>query len=556
MSLRWLGLCWAILALPALGFGAPGRGLVVAQDRLAAQAGARILAEGGNAVDAAVATAFALAVTHPAAGNLGGGGFVLVRRADGEAECFDFREKAPRAAKAGMFQPGGVYSAEVHHLSPLAIGVPGTVAGLHASWKAHGRLPWARLVAPAIQLAREGFKVSPTLAASLAEVLPQMAPHPASMAQFTTMGRPYQAGELLRQKDLAATLDRIAADGPAGFYQGETARLIVQQMKAEGGLITRKDLASYRCVTRQPLRGSYRGVEVLAVPPPSGGGVVLLEELNILEGYNLAHLGASAPLTVHLAAEAMRRAYADRARFLGDPDFNPQLPVARLIGKAHGAELRAGISLTRATPSSPDHFPWPLDHPETTHLSVVDRAGDAVSLTYTLEDSYGSKRVVPGAGFLMNNEMGDFNPGAGLTDATGLVGTPPNLVQPGKRMLSSMAPTILVKDHRLFMVTGSPGGRSIPNTVLWTILGVVDFGLGAQEAVDAPRFHHQWLPDLLFHERGRLPGAQGEALRAMGHTLAERPYLGCAQVILMDSLGRLTAGADTRWADSAGVAEE
>ena len=550
MSLRLLGLCLAVLALSAAD-----RGLVVSQDRLASQVGAQILAEGGNAVDAAVATAFALAVTHPAAGNLGGGGFMLVRRADGEAECFDFREKAPRAATPGMFQPGGVYSAAVHHQSHLSMGVPGTVAGLHASWKAHGRLAWPRLVAPAIQLAREGFKLSPALAASLAEVLPLMAPHPASLAQFSAMGYPFQAGELLRQKDLADSLARIAAQGPAGFYKGETARLIVQEMKAKGGLITRKDLADYRCVARQALRGSYRGVDVLAVPPPSGGGVALLEMLNILEGYDLAHLGASAPLTIHLAAEAMRRAYADRARYLGDPDFNPDLPLARLISKAHAAKLRATLSLTRASTSSPEHFPWPLDHPETTHVSVVDRAGDAVSLTYTLEDSYGSKMVVPGAGFLMNNEMGDFNAGAGLTDVTGLVGTPPNLAHPGQRMLSSMTPTILVKDHRLFMVTGSPGGRTIPNTVLWTILGVVDFGLGAQAAVDAPRFHHQWLPDELRYEQGRLPGALGAALRGMGHTLVERKSQGCAQVILADSLGRLTGGADGRWADSAAVAE-
>ena len=551
MSLRLLGLCLAVLALSAAD-----RGLVVSQDRLASQVGAQILAEGGNAVDAAVATAFALAVTHPAAGNLGGGGFMLVRRADGEAECFDFREKAPRAATPGMFQPGGVYSAAVHHQSHLSMGVPGTVAGLHASWKAHGRLAWPRLVAPAIQLAREGFKLSPALAASLAEVLPLMAPHPASLAQFSAMGYPFQAGELLRQKDLADSLARIAAQGPAGFYKGETARLIVQEMKAKGGLITRKDLADYRCVARQALRGSYRGVDVLAVPPPSGGGVALLEMLNILEGYDLAHLGASAPLTIHLAAEAMRRAYADRARYLGDPDFNPDLPLARLISKAHAAKLRATLSLTRASTSSPEHFPWPLDHPETTHVSVVDRAGDAVSLTYTLEDSYGSKMVVPGAGFLMNNEMGDFNAGAGLTDVTGLVGTPPNLAHPGQRMLSSMTPTILVKDHRLFMVTGSPGGRTIPNTVLWTILGVVDFGLGAQETVDAPRFHHQWLPDELRYEQGRLPGALGAALRGMGHTLVPRPSQGCAQVILADSLGRLTGGADHRWADSAAVAED
>jgi gamma-glutamyltranspeptidase/glutathione hydrolase len=552
MYLRVMGFVMATALLSAAG---PG-GMVVSQDRLASQVGARVLAEGGNAVDAAVATAFALAVTHPAAGNLGGGGFMLVRQARGEAEFFDFREKAPKASTPGMFQEHGVYSQVLHHESHLAVGVPGTVAGLHASWRAHGSLPWKRLVAPAVALAQDGFQVSSQLASSLEEVLPLMAPHPASMAQFSHRGHPYAAGDLLRQEDLARTLERIAEEGPAGFYRGETARLIVQEMKAHGGLITRKDLAEYRCAVRRPLRGTYRGVEVLAAPPPSSGGTVLLEVLNVLEGYDLARQGAASPLTIHLAAEAMRRAYADRALYLGDPDFNPDLPLARLIAKAHGEELRGTINPGRASTSSPDTFQWPHETSETTHLSVVDRAGNAVSLTYTLEDTYGSKMVVPGAGFLLNNEMGDFNAGAGLTDTTGLVGTRPNLVQPGKRMLSSMAPTILVKNGKVFMVTGSPGGRTIPNTVLWTILGVVDFGLGAQAAVDAPRFHHQWLPDQITYERERMTPETGAALKAMGHTLKETPHQGCAQVILADPRGRLTGGADQhRWADSAAVAE-
>jgi gamma-glutamyltranspeptidase/glutathione hydrolase len=550
MFVRALILCLAFALLRA-----EGPGMVVSQDRLASQAGARVLAEGGNAIDAAVATAFALAVTHPAAGNLGGGGFMLVRRAGGEAEFFDFREKAPRAAHPGMFEPGGVYSEAVHHRSYLAVGVPGTVAGLHASWKAHGHLPWQRLVDPAVHLARDGFPVSPTLAASLEQVLPLLQPNPAALAQFSHNGRPYQAGEPLRQPDLAATLARIATDGPAGFYKGETARLIAQEMKAHDGLITRKDLAEYRCALRKPLRGSYRGIEVLAPPPPSSGGTVLLEELNILEGYNLTGQGPTSPRTIHQCAEAMRRAYADRARFLGDPDFNPGMPVDRLISKAHGDQQRATIDPAKASMSSPSSFEWPHESKETTHLSVVDRAGNAVSLTYTLEDSYGAKLVVPGAGFLLNNEMGDFNAGAGLTDRIGLVGTAPNLVQPGKRMLSSMTPTILVKDGKLFMVTGSPGGRTIPNTVLWTILGVVDFGLGAQATVDAPRYHHQWLPDTLCYERGRMTADQGAALKAMGHVLEERPRMGVAQVILVDDQGRLSGGADGRWSDSAAVSE-
>jgi len=550
MLMRRWGLCFLVL-----GLRAAGPGLVVSQDRLASEAGAQVLAEGGNAVDAAVATAFALAVTHPSAGNLGGGGFLLARQAGGQADFFDFREKAPRAASAGMFQPGGVYSAAVHHESYLAVGVPGTVAGLHAAWKARGHLPWRRLVEPAVHLARGGFVLTPSLAASLEKVLPLMAPHAASLAQFSAGGRPYRAGEVLRQPALARTLARIEAEGPAGFYRGATARRLTRDLKAHGGLVTLRDLAEYRCVVRRPLTGTYRGFEVLAAPPPSSGGVVLLEMLNILEGYDLAGQGASDPRTVHASAEAMRRAYADRARFLGDPDFNADLPVDRLIGKDHARALRAGIAPDRASRSDPARFPWPHESDETTHLSVVDRAGNAVSLTYTLEDSYGLKRVVPGCGFLLNNEMGDFNAGAGLTDATGLVGTAPNLVQPGKRMLSSMAPTILAKDGRVFMVTGSPGGRTIPNTVLWTILGVVDFGLGAQAAVDAPRYHHPWLPDALRYERGRLPEALGAALRAMGHTLEAEASQGCAEVILADAQGRLAGGADGRWGDSAAVFE-
>ena len=545
--MHWRALAFSVAATLLPG---AGPGLVVSQDRLASEAGARILAQGGSAVDAAVATAFALAVTHPAAGNLGGGGFLLSRRADGAAEFYDFRETAPHGAHPEMFLEQGVYSEARHHRSRFSVGVPGTVAGLHAAWKARGRLPWARLVEPAIRLARDGFPVSPALAASLQGILEELNEHPASKAQFTHDGKAYVPGEILRQGDLARTLTRIKLRGPAGFYRGETARLVAKELR---GALTLADLAAYRCVVREPLRGYFRGLEVLAAPPPSSGGVVLLEVLNILEGYRLQ--GRDSALTVHLAAEAMRRAYADRARFIGDPAFNPAMPVARLVAKAHGAELRQGIRADRATVSDPAHFPWPHESSETTHLSIVDRQGDAVSLTYTLEDSYGGKVVVPGAGFLLNNEMGDFNAGPGLTDSAGHVGTAPNLAHPGQRMLSSMAPTILVKDGKVFMVTGSPGGRTIPNTVLWTILGVVEFGLGAQAAVDAPRFHHQWLPDVLGYERGRLAPGLGEALQALGHTLEERRSQGVAQVIVMDAEGHATGAADQRWADSAAVAE-
>jgi len=527
-------------------------GLVVSQDRQASLAGAAILSRGGNAVDAAVATAFALAVTHPAAGNLGGGGFLLSRNKDGKPAFLDFRETAPAAATADMFMKDGVYDEDLHHRSWRSVGVPGTVAGLHTAWKTQGRLPWRTLLEPAIRLARDGFPVSGTLAASLEGVREEFLKHPGSRKQFTRDGAPFAAGDLLRQEDLARTLERVAAQGPRGFYRGATARLIVAEMKAHGGLITLRDLAAYRCIPREPLKGSYRGLELLVGPPPCSGGTVLLEMLNILEGYDLKGPGVGSAATVHLAAEAMRRAFLDRARFLGDPGpagFGA-MPVPRLISKAYAAGLSKGIDPLRATPSGPEAVEEPLEPDHTTHLSVVDGEGAAVSLTYTLEDSYGSKIVVPGAGFLLNNEMGDFNAAPGLTDRLGRIGTRANLAAPGKRMLSSMCPTILLKGGKVWMVTGSPGGRTIPNTVLWTILWAVDGGLKAPDVVAAPRFHHQWLPDVLCFEKGRLSAELRSALEAMGHPLYERPYQGCAQVILAGEDGTFTGAADGRWADS------
>lgn len=539
---------WCAAAAPAIP---PPKGLVVAQERLAAQVGAQILGEGGTAVDAAIATAFLLAVTHPIAGNIGGGGFLLVRRADGRAEVIDFRETAPMGSHPGMFLEQGRYSESLHHESMLSVGVPGTVRGLHLAWKRHGRLPWKRLIEPAVAVAREGFPVTETLANSLKQFLPEFRKHPATLAQFTQGGRAYEPGQILVQPELAATLARLAEKGPDDFYLGETARLIAKEMKAQGGLITMKDLAAYRPRVRKPLKGSYRGFDVLTVPPPSGGGLAMLQMLNMLEGFGVKDMGREAPPLLHLEAEAMRRAFADRARWIGDPAFNRAMPVARLLSKAYAASLRRGMDPAMASTSSPDSFSWPQEKEETTHLSVVDATRNAVSLTYTLEDNYGSKRVVPGAGFLLNNEMGDFNGQPGLTNATGLIGTKPNLAAPGKRMLSSMAPTILLQKGKLFMVTGSPGGRTIPNTVLQTIINVVDFAMEAQAAVDAPRIHHQWLPDRIGFEKGRMNPDVMEALKAMGHTLHERPRTGVAQVIVVGPNGNLAGGADhLRWAES------
>ncbi len=527
-------------------------GMVVSQQFAASQVGVEVLWEGGNAVDAAVATAFALAVVHPSAGNVGGGGFLLLRPAKGEPIAYDFRETAPARATPTMFLSEGRYDKERHHEGLLSAGVPGTVAGLHLAWKQHGTLPWKRLVAPAIGLAEEGFPVTEELARDLRRVLPALLKHPASRAAFTREGEPYEAGDLLVQKDLARTLKRIAERGPAGFYEGETARLLVKEMERGGGLVTLADLAAYRPKVRIPVRGQYRGHDVISMPPPSSGGTALIQMLNILEQDDLGAMGFRSAASVHLITEAMRRAFADRARHMGDPDHNPDMPMTRLLSKDYARELRRTIDPQRASVSSPSSFEWPAESEETTHLSVVDDQRNAVALTYTLEAGYGSKIVVPGAGFLLNNEMGDFNAGPGLTDETGLIGTEPNLAAPGKRMLSSMAPTILAKDGTLRLVTGTPGGRTIINTVLHTILNVVDYGMNVQEAVDAPRFHHQWLPDVVRYERHGLSPDTLALLAERGHRLEPIGIQGVVAAIAFDrEKGVLEGAADRRWADSA-----
>ena len=532
-------------------------GMVASQSFIASQVGADVLWDGGNATDAAVATAFALAVVHPTAGNIGGGGFLVSRTKDGAATTFDFRETAPAASRAEMFIKDGKYDAELHHNSHVAVGVPGTVAGLFAAWQKQGsqKLPWRRLVEPAVILAREGFIVTDGLARSLKGVLPSMKKYPASVAQFSRAGVPYEMGDILRQPDLAKTLERIAEDGPEGFYKGETARLIAKEMKANGGLITEDDLKNYAVRQRMPITGNYRGYQVISMPPVSSGGVALVEMLNVLEGYDLAKDGPRSAVTIHRITEAMRRAFADRARFLGDPDSNKSMPLARLTSREYAAELRKTIRDDKASVSTPTTFEWPAESDETTHLSVVDRDLNAVSLTYTLEAGYGSKIVVPGGGFLLNNEMGDFNAGPGLTDANGLIGTDPNLAQPGKRMLSSMTPTILAKDGELFMVIGSPGGRTIINTVLLTILNVIDFGMNIQDAIDFPRFHHQWLPDRIAAEKHGFSPDTIALLKQRGHSVTESPFgQGVAEGIVWNKADKvLEGGADRRAPDGAAI---
>ncbi|MBA3270081.1 MAG: gamma-glutamyltransferase, partial [Acidobacteria bacterium] len=495
------------------------RGMVVSQSDIASEIGFQVIRDGGNAVDAAVATALAMAVTHPTAGNIGGGGFLVFRAAGGDATTFDFREAAPAGSNPEMWLVNGKYDAQLHHNSHRAVGVPGTVAGLHLAWKTLGSKPWKDLVAPAVKLARDGFELTDGLARSLERTIATFKKYPGSLAQFSKNGTPYQAGDLFKQADLGRTLQRIADQGPAGFYEGETAALIEKEMKAHNGLITREDLKAYQAKQRAPIKGTYRGYDVIGMAPPSSGGIAVQTMLNILEGDDLKASGAGSAQNLHLIAESMRRAFADRAQHLGDPDFVKTMPIDRLLSKEYASQLRKSINPSQASKSSPTTFTWTSESQETTHFSVVDAQRNAVSMTYTLEAGYGSKIVVPGAGFLLNNEMGDFNAGPGLTNDAGLIGTEPNLARPGKRMLSSMSPTILAKDGKLFMVTGTPGGRTIINTVLTTILNVVDFGMNAQESVDAGRLHHQWLPDTLSYEEFGFSPDTIAMLKKMGHTV-------------------------------------
>jgi len=528
--------------------------MVVSASSIASGVGRDVLAAGGNAVDAAIATGFALAVTYPVAGNIGGGGFMVIRFPDGRATTIEFREMAPRAATPGMFtDSAGVYSYRVHHESHRAVGVPGTVAGFALAHDKYGKTPWKRLVDPAVHLASDGFDVPTGLAGSLSSALNYFKPYPASIAAYSKSGQPYTVGEKIRQADLGRTLARIRDQGRDGFYRGETARLIAEEMRRGGGLITEQDLAGYQAKERAPIRGTYRGYEIISMPPPSSGGVALVEMLNILEGFDLAAAGHNSPRYVHLVAEAMRRAFLDRARFLGDPDF-VQPPVAHLTDKAYATELRRTIQPDRASPSSPTQIAQRAESDQTTHYSVVDANGMAVSVTYTLEYGYGLGAVVAGAGFLLNNEMGDFNGKPGLTDSTGLIGTDANLAKPGKRMLSSMTPTIIARNGQLVAVVGSPGGRTIINTVLEVILNQVDFGMGIEQAVGASRFHHQWLPDRLYAEENAFTPETVAALENMGYKVGMRGAQGTAHSIRIDPRTGARQGAPDRRDSDAGAA--
>jgi len=528
------------------------QGMVVSANAIASRAGMEALRAGGNAVDAAIATGLALAVVHPTAGNIGGGGFMVIRFPDGRATTIDFREKAPLKAHAEMFVDTATeeYSSNMHHNSHLAVGVPGTVAGFDYAHSKYGSRNWSALVEPAVKLAQNGFPLSNGLARSFNGVQQSMADYPASRAVFSKNGTPYIGGDVWKQPDLAATLTRIQKDRRDGFYKGETARLLVAEMERGGGIISEHDLELYQARERAPLRGTYRGYEIISMAPPSSGGVAMIQMLNILEGYDLKSMGHNSAPYIHRLAESMRRAFRDRAQFVADPDF-VEVPVDRLTSKSYAATLRAQISNDRATPSAPADITVPNESDQTTHYSVVDRNGMAVSVTYTLEAGYGSKIVVPGAGFLLNNEMGDFNARPGLTTDRGLIGTQPNLARPEQRMLSSMTPTILAKDGKLVAVIGSPGGRTIINTVLEMVLNIVDFSMDIQSAVDAPRLHHQWLPDQITVEAGGATEATIAQLNAMGHTARMSGRQGSVHAIMVDpKTGARLGAADRRDADA------
>ncbi|TKB48569.1 gamma-glutamyltransferase [Ferrimonas sediminicola] len=524
-------------------------GMVASQERLASEVGVEILRRGGNAVDAAVAVGFALAVTLPRAGNLGGGGFMVVHLADSDQDiAIDYREMAPGRAHRDMFlDEQGDAVTELSRFHGLAVGVPGTVYGLDLALSKYGTMSLKQVLAPAIALAEEGILVSADLANSLEGLKKRLGRWPSTEKVFYKAGGGlYAPGDKLVQRDLAASLKRIADGGRDGFYKGETARLIAKAVQQAGGVMTEADLANYRAVERQPVRGEYRGYEVISMPPPSSGGVHIIQMLNMLEHKPMAEMGAGSAQSIHWMAETMRRAYADRSEYLGDPDFT-KVPVAGLTSRAYAAKLLKGIDPSHATPSSnikPGN-PVPYESDQTTHYSVVDKWGNAVSNTYTLNFSYGSGLVAEGTGILLNNEMDDFSAKPGTPNGYGLIGGEANEVQPGKRPLSSMSPTIVMKAGKPYLVTGSPGGSRIISTTLQVIVNVIDHDMNVAEATAASRIHHQWYPDEIRVEKSINPDTK-RLLETMGHKVSVKPSMGSTQSIMVTEEGLMGASDPRR----------
>jgi len=538
------------------------KGMVATVRPEASEVGVKIMQEGGNAVDAAVAVGFALAVVYPEAGNIGGGGFLLFRRPDGEVHFLDYREKAPAKATANIYLDShGNVIPDLSTIGYKSVGVPGSVAGLVYAEQHWGKLSLKRVMEPAIQLARDGYVLDYNQANAFRD--PDLAKFPESHRIFQRDGNDYQPGDVFKQPELAKTLERIA-DNPDDFYHGAMARELAAAVQKGGGLITAEDLAQYEVKERTPIRGTYRGYEIISAPPPSSGGVALVEMLNILEGYDLAKEGNRSADSIHLTSEAFQRAFFDRAEFLGDPDFS-KIPVAQLIDKRYGDAWRETIPLRKATPSAQLRRPsifsqldsYASTHPQpksvrepdhTTHYSVVDAEGNAVSVTTTLNDSFGSRVTAEGLGFLLNDEMDDFASKPGVPNMYGLIQGAANAIGPGKRPLSSMTPTIVLKNGKLFLVLGSPGGATIITTVANILMGVVDYGLNIQQSVNAPRFHDQWMPDaILVEPTGISPDTIG-ILEHMGHKVdVAKRYWGDAECIAVDDkTGELLGASDGR----------
>lgn len=527
------------------------QGMVASVDAMATQVGVDILKQGGNAVDAAVAVGYALAVTHPQAGNLGGGGFMLLRTKDGATTAIDFREMAPAGATRDMFlDEQGNPDSKKSLTSPLASGTPGTVAGLSLALEKYGSLPLNSVVRPAIKLAQEGFIVNDALADDLktygSEVLPH---HENSKAIFWKDGEPLKKGDKLVQQDLANSLTMIAENGPDAFYKGEIARQIAQQMQQNGGLITTDDLAAYQAVERTPVSGEYRGYQIFSMPPPSSGGIHIVQILNILENFDMKKYGFGSADAIQIMAEAEKYAYADRSEYLGDPDF-VNVPWQALTSKAYAKSIAGQIDINKAKPSSeirPGKLA-PYESDQTTHFSVVDKNGNAVAVTYTLNTTFGTGIVAGNTGILLNNQMDDFSAKPGVPNVYGLVGGEANAVGPKKRPLSSMSPTIVVKDGKTWLVTGSPGGSRIITTVLQMVVNTIDFGMNVAEATNAPRFHHQWLPDELRVEKGFSPDTL-KLLEQKGQKVALKEAMGSTQSIMVGADGELYGASDPRSVD-------
>src|SRR5262245_62113608 len=516
-------------------------GMVSSVSEIASQVGVDVLKRGGNAVDAAVAVGLALAVVWPSAGNLGGGGFMLIRQASGKATAIDYREMAPSAAHRNVYlDDKGEYIDESSTYGHAAAGVPGTVAGLAYALEKYGTMKWAEVAKPARRLAAEGFPVWYKLERSLKGASEELSRYPETKRIFLRDGNPYETGEIFKQPELAAVFERMIKRGPREFYEGKTAQLIEESMRraANGGKVwmTVEDLKNYKAVEREPLRSTYRGHEIITMPPPSSGGIAMIEMLNILERYDLKSMGAGSSQAIHVMVEAMRRAFADRAQFLGDPDF-VKVPVAGLISRKYADILAATIDPEHASTSQEvrNGDPLPYESEETTHFTVVDKDGNVATNTYTINDSFGNKITVEGAGFLLNNEMDDFAPKPGGPNAYGLIQGEANAVAARKRPLSSMTPTIVLKDGKLLFSVGSPGGPTIINTVTQVIVNIIDHGMNIQQAIDWPRVHHQWMPDQIVYEPyGLVPDVMNR-LKSMGHQFGNPRYMGDAEGVMIEA---------------------